>query len=187
MSLVNVVDLEATCWLGPPPPGQANEIIEIGVCVLDRPTLQPVEWRSIVVRPARSEISAFCTELTGHTAESVAAGVPFAQACEILKRDFDSGRRPWASWGDYDRKQLQHQCAEAGIPYPMCHVHTNAKKVFARVFGLKKKPGMANALAAAGLPLVGRHHSGVDDARNIASLVAVLMQRGAWPDAAASS
>ena len=35
-----VVDVEATCWEGDPPPGQTSEIIEIGLCVLDVPTLR---------------------------------------------------------------------------------------------------------------------------------------------------
>ena len=30
-----VIDLEATCWEGDPPPGQESEIIEIGLCILD--------------------------------------------------------------------------------------------------------------------------------------------------------
>ena len=34
-----VVDVEATCWEGDPPPGQISEIIEIGLCVLDVATL----------------------------------------------------------------------------------------------------------------------------------------------------
>ena len=40
-----VVDVEATCWEGNPPPGQTSEIIEIGLCVLDVPTLTCVEQR----------------------------------------------------------------------------------------------------------------------------------------------
>ena len=34
-----VVDVEATCWEGDPPPGQISEILEIGLCVLDVATL----------------------------------------------------------------------------------------------------------------------------------------------------
>ncbi|MFE2626194.1 DNA polymerase III, partial [Streptomyces caelestis] len=33
--LLNVVDVEATCWEGQPPPGQVSEIIEIGLTVVD--------------------------------------------------------------------------------------------------------------------------------------------------------
>ena len=149
--------------------------------MLHLPTRETVEWRSIIVRPELSEISAFCTELTGHTQEGIAAGIPFAEACLVLERDFEAGRRVWASWGDYDRKQIQNQCEAAGIAYPLSQRHTNAKKVFAREFRLKQAPGMAKALSLSGLELIGRHHSGVDDAYNISRLIALLVERGSWP------
>jgi hypothetical protein len=38
--------------------------------------------------------------------------------------------------------------------------------------------GMAGMLASLRLPLVGRHHSGIDDARNIAAIVKALAERG---------
>jgi len=31
---VLVIDIEATCWEGPPPEGLESEIIEIGICPL---------------------------------------------------------------------------------------------------------------------------------------------------------
>lgn len=33
--LLNVIDIEATCWDGQPPPGAVSEIIEIGLTVVD--------------------------------------------------------------------------------------------------------------------------------------------------------
>jgi inhibitor of KinA sporulation pathway (predicted exonuclease) len=92
---------------------------------------------------------------------------------------------PWASWGDYDRHQFTRQCRATAIAYPFGHRHTNAKSVFAAANGLRKRPGMAQALRLAGLPLEGRHHSGADDAWNIGALVLGLAAQGAWPDAAA--
>ena len=44
--------------------------------------------------------------------------------------------------------------------------------------GHRKAPGMAGMLAALGLPLVGHHHLGIDDSRNIASIVGELARRG---------
>jgi inhibitor of KinA sporulation pathway (predicted exonuclease) len=41
---------------------------------------------------------------------------------------------------------------------------------------------MAEALAIAGMPLEGRHHSGADDAWNIAALVLELAGNGEWPE-----
>jgi inhibitor of KinA sporulation pathway (predicted exonuclease) len=61
---VLVIDVESTCWDGPPPEGQRGEIIEIGVCALDVGSLERQERRSVLVRPENSEVSPFCTELT---------------------------------------------------------------------------------------------------------------------------
>lgn len=177
---LNVIDVEATCWEGPPPAGQTNEIIEIGVCEMNIQTLERTRRQAILVRPERSEVSVFCTQLTGLTAQDVAAGMSFATACELLRHEFRSDSRDWASWGDYDRKQFERQCGLGGVPYPFSLRHTNAKKAFTEAHALRKRPGMAQALVLAELPLEGRHHRGVDDAWNIAALISSLIQAGQW-------
>ncbi|MFG2332556.1 exonuclease domain-containing protein [Streptomyces sp. NPDC048604] len=179
--LLNVVDVEATCWDGQPPPGAVSEIIEIGLTVVDLAAGRRLGRHRILVRPARSRVSPFCTELTGLTQEEVDGGVPFADACRLLAAEHGAGVRPWASWGDYDRNQFTRQCAAAGVRYPFGRVHTNAKAVFTQTYGLRKRPGMARALSVAGLPLEGRHHRGEDDAWNIAALVLDVARRGGWP------
>lgn len=181
--LLNVVDVEATCWEGTPPPGAVSEIIEIGLTVVDLAAGERVGRHRILVRPARSSVSDFCTELTGLTQEEVDSGLGFAEACEVLAAGHRAGIRPWASWGDYDRHQFTRQCAAARVAYPFGQRHTNAKAVFTEARGLRKRPGMAQALVLAGLPLEGRHHRGEDDAWNIAALVLGLAARGAWPGA----
>ncbi|WBB62250.1 exonuclease domain-containing protein [Streptomyces sp. WMMC500] len=172
---VLVVDVEATCWEGEPPAGMAPEIIEIGLCELDVPTGERVSRRSVLVRPERSEVSAFCTRLTTLTPEQVAAGVPFAEACALLRREYGSRQRVWASWGDYDRRQFERQCTAAGVAYPFGRRHVNAKTLYALAHGLGREPGMAEALAHAGRELEGTHHRGVDDAWNIAALLAGIL------------
>ena len=180
--LLNVIDLEATCWQGSPPPGEVNEIIEIGVCVLDLSSLERVHRRSILVRPARSTVSSFCTQLTSLTQEMVDAGTTLADACSQLRTDLDSPARPWASWGEYDRNQFLRQCDQDAVPYPFGEVHLNAKQIYAQAYGLPRRAaGMAQALQHAGLPLVGRHHRGDDDAWNIAALITRLARDGHWP------
>jgi inhibitor of KinA sporulation pathway (predicted exonuclease) len=181
VKIVNVIDVEATCWEGEPPAGQMSEIIEVGLCVLDLDARERLERRAILVRPDRSEVGEFCTRLTGLSAAEVAGGVSFAEACAELEKEFASGRRLWASWGDYDRKQFQAQCAATGVHYPFGARHVNAKAAFTADRQLRKRPGMAQALALAGLPLEGRHHRGVDDAWNIAALILDTAARGGWP------
>jgi inhibitor of KinA sporulation pathway (predicted exonuclease) len=180
VSLINVVDVEATCWDGQPPPGQVSEIIEIGLTVVDLAEGTRLGKHRILVRPGRSRVSAFCTELTSLTQEDVDNGVPFTEACRLLATEHESNRRPWASWGDYDRNQFTRQCAHTGTEYPFNADHTNAKLRFTEAHGLRKRPGMAQALEIAGLPLEGRHHRGDDDAWNIAALVLHLRSRNAW-------
>lgn len=181
--LLNVIDVEATCWAGEPPPGAVSEIIEIGLTVVDLDTGERVARHRILVRPARSAVSPFCTELTGLTQAEVDTGVGFSEACRLLAAEHRAGSRPWASWGDYDRHQFTRQCLATGTEYPFGSRHTNAKLVFTDAHGLRKRPGMAQALRIAGLPLEGRHHRGEDDAWNIGALILGLAADGAWPGA----
>ena len=182
--LLNVVDVEATCWDRGRPPGAVSEIIEIGLTVVDLATAERLARHRILVRPARSTVSEFCTELTGLTQHEVDGGVGFAEACRLLAAEHHAGSRPWTSWGDYDRNQFTLQCRHTRTPYPFGRRHTNAKTAFTEAYGLRKRPGMAQALEIAGLRLEGRHHRGEDDAWNIAALVLHLSERGAWPDPA---
>ncbi|MFG2781866.1 exonuclease domain-containing protein [Streptomyces prunicolor] len=182
--LLNVVDVEATCWDRGRPPGAVSEIIEIGLTVVDLASAERVARHRILVRPVRSTVSEFCTELTGLTQHDVDGGVDFAEACRLLAAEHHAGSRPWASWGDYDRNQFTLQCRHTRTPYPFGRHHTNAKTAFTEAHGLRKRPGMAQALEIAGLRLEGRHHRGEDDAWNIAALVLHLSERGAWPDTA---
>jgi inhibitor of KinA sporulation pathway (predicted exonuclease) len=168
---VLVVDVEATCWEGPPPEGQTNEIIEIGVCELDVRTAERLGKHSILVRPEHSTVSPFCTSLTTLTQEQVSHGVTFAEACRLLRKDFDAQNRVWASYGDYDRKQFQRQGT-----YPFGPRHVNVKTLFALTRALPREVGMAQAMELAGLPLEGTHHRGGDDAWNIAALLGTILR-----------
>ncbi|GGW68968.1 3'-5' exonuclease [Streptomyces xantholiticus] len=179
--LLNVIDVEATCWDSVPPRGAVSEIIEIGLTVVDLRRGKSVGRHRILVRPVRSAVSSFCTELTGLTQAEVDKGLGFAEACRLLAAEHETGTRPWASWGDYDRHQFTRQCRATNIAYPLGSRHVNAKAVFTEAHELRKRPGMAQALEIAGLSLEGRHHCGEDDAWNIAGLILDLAARGAWP------
>jgi len=170
-----VVDIEATCWDGQIPPGQENEIIEIGICPLDIASGQPLEKHSILVKPTRSTVSEFCTQLTTLTPEQVDRGITFAEACSILKKKYRASERVWASYGDYDRKQFLKQCESFGVKYPFSPRHINVKTLLAIIHALPKEVGMSRALELLNLPLEGTHHRGADDAWNIAKILSHLI------------
>jgi inhibitor of KinA sporulation pathway (predicted exonuclease) len=176
-----VLDLEATCWQGQAPPGEEHEIIELGVCVLAAPSEPGAPWtraakESLLVRPERSRVSAFCTELTSLTQEQVDGGESFAEACRWLKGRAGK-QRAWASYGDYDRRQLERQCRDRELTFPLGATHLNVKNLLALALGLRLEVGMARGLELLDLPLEGTHHRGVDDAWNIAAMLAILLDR----------
>jgi len=172
-----VVDVEATCWEGTPPPGQENEIIEIGLCLLEVASGQRSDKQSILVRPERSQVSPYCTQLTTLTQEQVDRGVTFKAACLMLQQQCASKNRVWASYGDYDRRQFQKQCEAFNVNYPFGPTHINVKNLFAIAHGLADEVGMAKALELMKLPLEGVHHHAGDDAWNIAGILAELLLR----------
>jgi inhibitor of KinA sporulation pathway (predicted exonuclease) len=186
VDIINVVDVESTCWNGDPPQGQKSEIIEIGICslVLGGSNGSPFDLlksdsRSIMVKPQWSTVSPFCTELTTITQEMVDKGLTFLAACDVLREQYKSKDRIWASYGDYDRVQFERCCARYGASaYPFGSRHINVKTLIAVVERWDSEVGMDEALRRLKLPMVGTHHRGSDDASNIASILAYILAKG---------
>lgn len=178
LDVVLVVDIESTCWDGGfPPKGQANDIIEVGLCPLDLATGRRLDKVSILVRPERSTVGPFCTGLTTLTQEQVEGGVAFKDACKRLEDEYHSHERLWASYGDYDRRQFEKQCRDVGVRYPFGPSHLNVKTLCSIASRQVGELGLPQALALFGLPLEGTHHRGHDDAWNIAALLAELVKK----------
>jgi inhibitor of KinA sporulation pathway (predicted exonuclease) len=173
---VLVVDIESTCWEGGVPSRQVSEIIEIGICVFDVKSAQTENRESILVKPEKSTVSEFCTQLTTLTQAQVDEGVSFYEACLRLQNEFESLTRLWLSWGDYDRNMFVGQCKVRNVRYPFSEKHCNLKALFAKLRN-SPKIGMAGALKKLGLPLEGTHHRGGDDAWNIGRILAELMKQ----------
>ena len=170
-----VIDLEATCWQGDTPPGEESEIIEIGLCELDVATSEREEPRAILLQPQRSTLSPFCIQLTTLTPEMLSDGLTFTAACKLLENDYQSKNRTWASYGDYDRLQFQAQCEAWGVPYPFGRSHINVKNLLALRLGLKREVDLQRGMGLLRLPFEGTIHRGVDDAWNIAAMLAWML------------
>ncbi len=157
--------------------GQESEIIEIGLCLLEVASGRRQGKRSLLVRPQRSTVSAFCTQLTSLTQEQVNGGISFAAACSLLQQEYASNECIWVSYGDYDRLQFERQCHTQQVSYPFGPTHVNIKALFAVFEALSREVGMAEALRRLHLPLEGVHHRAADDAWNIAGLFGELLSR----------
>ncbi|WP_125720223.1 3'-5' exonuclease [Flavobacterium ustbae] len=167
-----IIDFEATCWQGAVPQGQENEIIEIGLAVLDTQTGEISKNKGLLIKPQRSTVSPFCTKLTTITQDLLDEnGVSFEEAINQLVDEYNPDLYTWASYGQYDLNMLKKQCKSFGVVYPMGDEHINVKTMFAEKFGLVKPMGMNGALALLKIPLEGTHHRGIDDAKNIAKIL----------------
>lgn len=166
-----IVDVEATCWEGVPPPGEVNEIIEVGLCLFDIESRTPIEKRSIPVRPVLSSISKYCIDLTGWTADKLKDAGSFSDACNTLISVYNSRRRVWASWGDYDRLQFERDCNRKQVDYPFGTTHYNLKPMFSMWKKLKRGVGLKTALKHSGLEMEGTHHEGHWDAWNVGRIL----------------
>lgn len=177
-----VIDLEATCCDQRSFPQDEMEIIEIGAVMADARWLQPISEFDSFVRPVRHPtLTAFCTDLTSITQRHVDDADGFRDVLERLV-EWASGypNHLFCSWGDYDRKQLTLDCSFHRVRYPFDD-HLNLRRRFAERMGLRKQVGMRGALRKVGLPLQGTHHRGIDDARNIASLLPYIVDSTAPP------
>lgn len=170
--LLNVIDVEATCWDKKTPAGQTSEIIEIGIAVVELHTRQIVKTHSLLITPGESEVSGFCTQLTTLTQDKLLReGISFPNAIQILKKQYGSIMHPWASWGDYDRNMFTKQCQRREESYPFSGRHLNVKTLYAMQHGLPFEVGLGEALAYNNIPFEGTPHRGIDDARMIATML----------------
>ena len=167
-----IVDLEATTSDDGSLPRDQMECIEIGAVIVSATTLEPVDEYQTFVRPVRHPmLLPFCTQLTRITQDMIDGAPRFPEAFAALQAKL-AGRYPviFGSWGRWDRKQFQRDCTHHRVPFHLAP-HFNVKVGFSEAQGLKKKLGMAQALAHCGLSLAGQHHRGIDDARNIARML----------------
>lgn len=104
---------------------------------------------------------------------------------------FEPGRMQQSAFltcGDWDLKsmlprQLQEFQGEPGLdgsgnlvaPF---NKWINVKRPFMKQFQLRHNPGMAGMLKKLKLELEGRHHSGIDDCKNILRIVRKLRELG---------
>jgi 3'-5' exoribonuclease 1 len=174
-----VLDLEATCCDLQNIPRHQMETIEIGAVMVDRNSLAIVDEFQTFIKPIRHPIlTDFCTQLTSIAQTQVDTAPTFPDAIKLWQpwlSKFD--RTIFGSWGDYDRKQLQQDSKHHRIdlPYPVSSNHINLKEQFSIAQKLNKRYGMAQALDLAGVKLVGTHHRGIDDARNISQLLPYVL------------
>lgn len=198
MARLVVLDFEATCEAGRTPSPQ--EVIEFPSVLYDTARDEVVDEFNAFVRPAHNPVlSDYCRDLTGIEQDDVDAAESFPV---VLRKHMDwldrhgldvgggsgtgsgdSTDFAFVTFGDWDlRKMLPHQVRHCEppigwIPHPY-RSWINIKKIFAEHHGVDATADVPSMLAAFGRDFIGRHHRGIDDSRNITTIVRELCARG---------
>lgn len=170
-----VLDLEATCAEDDTVPKREMEIIEIGAVVIDM-TGRAIDSFQAFVQPVRHpQLTRFCQTLTGISQRDVDSAERLPHVTDQFREWIgNNGALLWSSWGRFDRMLFERDFAFHGVPSPLPGKHVNLRECFEETV-VSDRVDFATALSRAGLAFEGRPHRGIDDARNTARLVPVIL------------
>ncbi|KAI0652246.1 exonuclease RNase T and DNA polymerase III [Trametes meyenii] len=192
-----VLDFEATC-------DDTNRVVPRGEMeIIEFPTvLYDLEQDKVeaifheYVRPTlHPTLTEFCTNLTGIQQTTVDSADTFPDVWARYQqfiRSHKIAEEPssavFLTCGDWDLKtMLPLQLRASGLTETITPTGTlaspydrwiNVKKSYQHLHGLRYPKGMDGMLRHAGMDLEGRHHSGIDDCRNILRIVRKMRQNG---------
>ena len=173
-----VIDLEATTEEGGWPVAEM-EIIEIGAALVNQDGRELDHFERFVSPVRRPLLTHFCRELTHISQGDIDSAASLPAVWLQFERWLGHHRARvvgWASWGDYDHKQLQeewrnHQLSSALQQLP----YVNLKQRFAQARQLHRPVGLNSALQLAGMQFSGQQHRALVDARNTARLMPLIL------------
>lgn len=185
-----VLDFEATCWKDERSTQQ--EIIEFPSVLVRMDWSHQVaetigEFHKYVRPILRPELSQFCTELTGIVQEQVDHGHTLDEVLlfhqewlQSLVPIEDASKVIFVTCGNWDLKTMlpteySNKPDLPQLPESLYHHFLNLKFVFQSCHRSLSARGMTGMLDHLHLSLEGRHHSGIDDTRNIARILLHLL------------
>ncbi|UJR31002.1 hypothetical protein I4U23_018513 [Adineta vaga] len=181
-----VLDFEATC--DDKTKLNQHEIIEFPVLKINGRTFECESTFHAYVTPTLNpQLTEFCTKLTGITQDMVSNQPNLAAVLEdfdiwLRKEDLlkKTVRFIFVTCGDWDLyTMLPGQCDYFHLPRAeYFNRWINIKKSFNKVIRKYPRSGMVGMLGDLNIQHQGRHHSGIDDCRNIAEILKALALRG---------
>lgn len=173
-----VIDLEATTEEGGWPVAEM-EIIEIGATLVNQDGRELDHFERFVRPVRRPLLTHFCRELTHISQGSIDSAAPLTEVWPMFERWLGHHRARivgWASWGDYDRQQLEHEWHQHQLNSALTTLaYVNLKQRFAQARQLQRPPGLKGALQLAGMQFSGQQHRALVDARNTARLLPLIL------------
>ena len=162
------------------------EIIEFPVLKVSGKTFEVESVFHQYVEPI-NPVTQFTTDITGITREMTTKQPDLGGTLErfhtwMQNENLLDGDASFifVTCGDWDLKtQLPQETSRRSIPLPdYLKSWINIKKTFHVTLGTKGKTSMMQMLNILNIPHTGKHHSGIDDVKNIAKILAVLARKG---------
>jgi len=153
------------------------ETIEIGLVVIDLETREIVdEFQRFVRSQINPILTDFCKKLTSiQQADVDSAGTyeELGQELGVFVARYPNAA--WASWGDYDARQLERDAGFVACPSLLAGLqHFNARKWHKGLYDIQPKE-LRQTVESMGLVWQGTYHRGKDDARNVASITKEML------------
>ncbi|WP_426142011.1 exonuclease domain-containing protein [Pseudomonas sp. DWP3-1-2] len=173
-----VIDLEATTDEGGWPVAEM-EIIEIGATLVNESGRELDHFERFVRPVRRPLLTNFCRELTHISQSNIDSAAPLTTVWPLFERwlaNHVASVVGWASWGDYDRQQLELEWRQQALSSALSTLpHVNLKQRFAQARQLQRPLGLNSALQLAGMQFSGQQHRALVDARNTARLLPLIL------------
>jgi inhibitor of KinA sporulation pathway (predicted exonuclease) len=192
-----VLDFEAVCHqanpnLKYPAPNDIWEIIEFPICLLESESNTIIDTYHSYVRPTiKTKLNEKCINITGITQDIVDKSPTFDIVWKDVQRflakhsliSFENNNSnlrsfTWITCGNWDlRTMLPLQLKQNGFNRPkFINNFINLKDLYNEYYPTARIKGMKDMLQKSNLKLEGRHHSGIDDTKNIARIAQWLIQ-----------
>ncbi|MGY2290055.1 exonuclease domain-containing protein [Pseudomonas sp. SDO528_S397] len=173
-----IIDLEATTDEGGWPVTEM-EVIEIGASLVNRQGRELDHFQRFVRPVRRPLLTPFCRQLTHIQQANIDSAAPLIEVWPLFERwlaQHQARLEGWASWGDYDRQQLEQEWQRHGLTSLLGNTpHVNLKQRFAKARRLDRPTGLNGALQLAGMQFHGQQHRALEDARNTARLLPLIL------------
>lgn len=181
-----LLDLEATCWEDKDYQLENSELLEIGLVEVDVLEKKIIKKKGYLIKPEKTNISSYCTQLTGITQEMINQdGMNLARALKLIKREFPhSPTTVWGAWGD-DKTFLDQACQKFSesnpgmkVTNPFLGPYVDFQWFYAFIRGKDKIVSLKTALDEEGLQFVeGTQHRAMPDAYNTARVILSALTR----------
>ncbi|XP_050396437.1 ERI1 exoribonuclease 3 isoform X1 [Patella vulgata] len=162
------------------------EIIEFPIVKVNAKTFEIESVFQQYVEPEVNEICEYCTKVTGISQDMVRGKPHLRKTLQLVDEWMnkegllkDGVKFIFVTCGDWDLKtQLPRETAWFNILLPQYYNQwINIKTPFREVTGIRPH-GMKSMLHNLHLTLDGRHHSGLDDSKNISKILTRLAEKG---------